>query len=609
MSSNLKMSAFGLGVLAMAGGLAFAGGPPPNVPPPLQRSAETRKTHSERVLESQTGRTRTEAQRKTPPSAKRIPQTQPKRVAPPLGSVRQPSDSTRGDPSQSKPKLTESKKLRPTALVDWSYWRMHCPQVIFGMVRQVQQGKSPKSALNGAMSHSMIDAAIAGKIVRNLPQSLARETKLKPVRSLPKMRATPAEPKAVEKAIVWSDVTNALKPSMEMAHVGLSADYSPDKLNFEPAPYWMTRTKAIRIVSPTTGSVTASWKPVAPQKISALPNFGKGQNPFRPASFRKFEDAVPDALIIKRMVSHTGEIKNGLPVTDKEVLGGGPLPIKSGQDFLIEVQFKSPFPMGGVNAALLVNGPNWSFEVPVAAGATSIEKYDIAVEWTQSAWIDTVQGGAPVVGLKLKNKGYYPVTVSLDAQSLPLGVGLSPFTPVKIDPGKEVNASVVFNVAAETPEGWGQGRIAAHLSNGGALGYNLPALDFYVRKTWAVVDVPYHRCGKSDVYFSMHIAYSHDGSWYFGTYAYDDGTIFGDQYVAYFVFNAWIDGKQIAATVMDKLDPGDSGSKETSGVDSRIHDHWTEIYDQGIEWHIVTNPDATAFIKWYAETLLSLATS
>ena len=525
-------------------------------------------------------------------------------------------------PPTGKPTLKVDAHIKMTKtrqLVDMSYFRMNAPQVITGLVADVQQGKLPRKVLKDVASPKAVDALVATHWQGFIPEAMAAKHLQLAAPLKGDSPKTPRKPIAKYTAAQmdlakWDVILGNVKSITLSGQVS----YAPETIDMGLFPYYQTRTAVLSVTSPNASDVTVSWKPVKPQKIG---QFG------RPGALGLLETSTllvahealapePDPWTFK-MLSYTGQFTaGGAPKVDKVVPGTGPLPVKAGQDFVVQISFKSPFPFGGMEPTLLVTGNNWQIEVPLKVGVLDIEEYNVSATFDEplmnlvTPWMLVPlpnDGSVLPFGVSVKNTGDKPVIAAFEGASLPTGISLDPLS-VSLGKGETQHKSLTFRAASGTPTGQGMpGSIKVTYATGKS--YLLP-LQFTVRESMVQWTASWEIRDK--VTWETQVSAGSTGWWHWTAHLHDSSTFTGDAFVVGFCFNTVVDGQWPGKMELGNLGAKYSGPATNYWIDysstkQSIQSRWPEFADNGVYFYANAYDDLSAVVDWVAKVGLAAA--
>lgn len=539
--------------------------------------------------------------------------------------VTRPGSQAKGRVSAGIKSDPHIKVAQKRQVVDYSFFRMNHPEVITGMVSDVQRGKLQRSALKNVAPPKVVDALMATKWVGFVPEKLAAQY-LQPAK--PRPSAKPLSPKDKPIALYTADQMKLARWDTIVQNAGqvvaqpvnlFRVSYTPGNIDLGTFPSYQTRRAVLSLTAMNASDVKAQWKKPPQQKIGMLPGLGDLRAFLASTDLllARTDDLPAQGLMIEKMISYTGEFVNGQPKVDKMVTGAGTLPVKAGQDFVVQIAFKTNLPMGSTNGVLQVNGNAWAIEVPVKAGVLDIKEYEVKADPDEplvnmvTPWVLDPSGqsaGSIVpVGMTLRNTGDKPVVVQFEGESLPTGIALTP-QGVSLDKGQTRHVTVEFKASVGTPTGQGlpgsvRVKYAGDKHVSFPLQFTIRESSVYWTAAWEIRD---------KVTWDTAVAANSGGWWHWTALLHDSSTWRGDAFVCGFYFNRTLDGQ-----LLGRMEEGQLGAKysgpatnywiDYSSVDSRVQSHWRDVYDGGVTFYANAYDDWSAITDWLIATGISVA--
>ncbi len=327
--------------------------------------------------------------------------------------------------------------------VSWGYLRMNAPEIVVGMIQEVQAGRMNPNMLQELASPDHLKALLTTKYdmqqitTRGLepnPQS-GLESSNVIERGLP--QGTVTTPSAAASAarmyskVDWASIVGVSQPGANleaMARTVRITDFAPQELAMGSLYDGQTLRRTVRIAAPKAGTVTASLPPKTPFRIV------------------KIGAATGIFLRATAAVSISGQVVTP-QVADLATSPPFTIPVRSGQDVLVTVEFVPHFDLfsgtyvGNHQTALDVIGQNWFASVPVSGRFEGIrigvlpalESSEIDIVNTQFA--DARCGYTIPQALTLSNAEQRPHQVTIVPDNFPDQFSFTPVT-VSLGPGQ-----------------------------------------------------------------------------------------------------------------------------------------------------------------------------
>lgn len=392
-------------------------------------------------------------------------------------------------------------------IVGWSYLRMHQPELIVGMIQDVQAGRLPQSALNGLASPPVLKGMLerrwdAASLPGAAPQegSLAASARIRD-RVAGAGAAAPAPGAALSHVMTQTDAARVpgrsawetIRTQSALAVLADAPDYAPTRINF--APLWDGQSNRLRvhITAMADGPITAALPEEGPFRIAGMyAHDGTWRAPDTGIAVRSRLNILDGA---SRAVGTQGAASSRLDVLTAvrvpSASRGNPpwsLNAQAGQDVEIVIAFEPHFDLfkmaaGDYDASLQVTGrvsnpmkqtrvaaprpPQWAIKIPVHGkfqgrnlGVLLVANYD---EMALLEGLDPPRDPQNPVGadryrsfrlrVELTNTGKATSAV-FRADSLPPGVSMDDFgADVRLDEGETRLMWLTFAVDRWAPDG------------------------------------------------------------------------------------------------------------------------------------------------------------
>lgn len=329
--------------------------------------------------------------------------------------------------------------------VSWGYLRMNAPEIVVGMIQEVQAGRMNANMLQGLASPDQLKALLTTKYdmqqitTRSLvpnPQSFLQDSKVigkAPEGSQGTFRkpSTAATAARMYRKVDWASVVGLTQPAPNLEAVARTVrvtDFAPQVLAMGSLYDGQTRRGTVRIAAPKEGTVTASLPPKTPFRIVKIG-----------AATGVFQKVTAAVSISGQVVTpQVADLATSPPFT---------IPVRSGQDVLVTVEFVPHFDLfsgtfvGNHQTALDIIGPNWFASVPASGRfegirigvVPALESSEIDIVNTEFA--DARCGYAIPQALTLSNAEQRPHQVSIVPDNFPDQFSFTPFT-VSLGPGQ-----------------------------------------------------------------------------------------------------------------------------------------------------------------------------
>ena len=315
--------------------------------------------------------------------------------------------------------------------VSWGYLRMNAPEIVVGMIQEVQAGRLNANMLQGVASPDHLSALLATKY--DMSQVTTRSPEPHPQAppgTFTKPSAAASAARMYRKGD-WASVAAVSQPELNLASAARTVrvtDFAPQVLATGSLYDGQTRRGTVRIAAPKEGTVTASLPPKTPFRIVKI---GAATGVFQRVNIAVSISGQP-------VTPQVADLATSPPFT---------IPVRSGQDILVTVEFAPHFDLfsgtyvGNHQTALDIIGSNWFASVPVSGRfegirigvLPSLESSEIDIVNTEFA--DARCGYAIPQALTLSNAEQRPHQVSITPDNFPDQFSFTPFT-VSLGPGQ-----------------------------------------------------------------------------------------------------------------------------------------------------------------------------
>jgi hypothetical protein len=309
--------------------------------------------------------------------------------------------------------------------VTWTYSKLHHPQLVAAVLRDVQAGKLPRSAVETLASPATLDRLLDAKLPQRTP--VTRGPTLGPA-----PRGETKKQSSAVAASEWGALTVALP---------VQPDYSPKQLALPDAYDKEVKRASVWFTANADGHVTATLPTGAPFRIKRI------------TSYDGSYERTPLGMIMSAW-----DWRDTAPFA---------LSVRAGQQYAVTVEFAPEFELGTMmagqkNGKLRVKGDKFTVNVPLSAMFRGIHVAGVVLSPTED--LVTVDAYLPATKksittkMQVFNLGTEARTATISADSLPPGMTLVGSPSVSLAVGETKNVDVTLQL------------------DGGEYGYGQPAV-------------------------------------------------------------------------------------------------------------------------------------